>query len=151
MRTTADSPLQPLFCRVDHTPSTTPPSISSVAPHHRSSPLNAQHHGQPALASLLLSRPHPEHDATEYFLPSCFDPAGDPYSGLPTSIPHHLSPPLWTSLLGELLPPRHPKTSPPPYRLAPRTLPATPRHRRHGSKLPCLSVLGQMAKWAGNP
>jgi hypothetical protein len=105
--------------------------MTPLAPHRRSSPLDSHCCGQSTPASLQPSRPHPEHSVAEYFLPNSSDPAGDPDSSLTASFPHRRCPPLWTSLPGELLPPRRPKTSPPPYRLAPQTLPATPRHRHH--------------------
>jgi hypothetical protein len=135
---------------------------SSSSPDNPSSPsplllpLDVNHHRQPTPASLRPSQQHPEHRAAEYFLPNCSGPAGDPYSGLPASFPRRRSPPLWTSLPGELLPPRHPNTSPPPYRLAPRTLPATPRHqhRRNSAGPPSTGAMGanspasrSRAKW----
>jgi hypothetical protein len=47
-----------------------PASKTPLTPHHRSSLLDACHHGQPTLASLRPSRPQPEHHATEYDLPT---------------------------------------------------------------------------------
>jgi hypothetical protein len=123
-------------------------------------PAQCAPHEQPTLTSLRLSQPHPKHHAAEYFLPNRSDPAGDPYSGLPTSFPHRRSPPLWTSLLGELPLPRLPKPGPPPYRLAPRTLPATPRHRhrRNSAGPPSTGAMGasspasrSWAKWPSGP
>jgi hypothetical protein len=166
-RSTEHHPLRPPLCPTVASSSSTPRQCNSTtlpalalttppAPNNHSSSIDMRHHGQPTPASLRPSRPHPEHHAAEYFLPNRSDPAGDPYSELSMSFPHHRSPPLRTSLPGELLPPHRPKTGPPPYHLASRTRPATPRHQaavhwRHGSKLPCLSVLGEMAKWARNP
>jgi hypothetical protein len=36
---------------------------------------------------------HPKHRAVEYILPNYSDPIGDPYSGLPPSLPRRRSPP----------------------------------------------------------
>jgi hypothetical protein len=84
------------------------------------------HCEQPTPAPLQLPRPHPKHRATEYFLPNRSDPASNPCSGLPTSFPHHRSPPQWTSLpMSPLTPPPSPL---PPIRSAtlPAYSPATP-------------------------
>jgi hypothetical protein len=148
----------PRWCTSTTLPASAPTTPS--APHCRSSPLDARRHGQSATASLRLSRPHPEHRAAEYFLPKCSDPASDPYSGLPASFPRRRSPPLRTSLPGELLPPRRPKNDPPPYRLAPWTLPATPhpRHRRNSAGPPSTGAMGasfpasrSWARWPSGP
>jgi hypothetical protein len=156
--TVASSSSTPRQCTSMTLPAPTP--TTPPAPHRHSSLLNACHYGQPAPTSLRPSRPHPEHRATEYFLPNRSDPAGDPYSGLPASFPHRRSPPLWTSLPGDLLPPCHPKTGPPPYRLAPRTLPATPHHRhcRNLAVAPSTGAMGaslpapqSWAKWPSGP
>jgi hypothetical protein len=70
-----------------------PPTSAAPPLHHRRySPTELSHHGQPALALLLPSRPHPKHRAAEYILPNYSDPTSDPYSGLPPSLPHRRSP-----------------------------------------------------------
>jgi hypothetical protein len=69
------------------------PLAAPPLPHSHSSLADPSHHGQSALALLQPSRPNPKHYATKYILPNRSDPASDPYSGLPPSLPRRWSPP----------------------------------------------------------
>jgi hypothetical protein len=52
----------------------------------------------PSLSRCRQPRPHPKHHTAEYSLPNRSDPISDPCSDLPTSLPHHQSPPPRASL-----------------------------------------------------
>jgi hypothetical protein len=83
--TAASSSSNPRRCTSTTLPApapTTPPS-----PHRCSSPLDARHRGHPALASLWPSRPHPEHHAAEYDLPTPRAVDHHPWKPAPTAIP----------------------------------------------------------------
>jgi hypothetical protein len=98
------------------------PSPAPPLHHRRSSPADPRHRGQPAPAILRSSRPHPKHRAAEFILPDCSDPTGDPYSGLPQSLPYRRSPPAQRSLPVSSSPLFSRQTGLSPCRLAPRPL-----------------------------
>jgi hypothetical protein len=64
------------------------PSAAPLLHHRRSSLAKLSHRRQHAPALLRPSQPHPKHRSTKYILPNHSDPTGDPYSGLPPSLPH---------------------------------------------------------------
>jgi hypothetical protein len=101
------------------------PSSAPLLHHHCSSPAEQSHHGHPAPAILRPSRPHPKHHTAEYILPDHSDPAGDPYSSLPPSLPRRRSPLSQRSLSVSSSHLFGCQTGSSPHRLAPR-----PLHRR---------------------
>jgi hypothetical protein len=106
---------------------TTLSALSTATPlhHRRSTPAEPSHCGQPAPTILRPSQPPPKHHTAEYILPNCSDPAGDPYSILPSSLPRCQSPPPQRSLPMSSSPLFGHQTGLSPCWLAPR-----PLHRR---------------------
>jgi hypothetical protein len=80
-----------------------------------------------------------------------------PPDATPTAVPLQSTTPHRARSSGELLPPCRPKTGPPPYRLAPWTLPAAPhhRHRQNSAGPPSTGAMGVSSpasrSWAKRP